>query len=166
MSDYAMRWRALIVCAMLAPMLVASCAGGVHGGFVATETMVVRDLEIVETNWAAAIARNDVDAVSQYVTDDWIVVDANGHVIDRERFLNVIRSGALSHESMTVEERSVQVYQGIAVVTSRVRSHGAYLGAPFSTHERSSDVFVQIAGRWRCMHTHLTSISDEAGSQN
>ena len=30
--------------------------------------------------------------------------------------------------------------------------------ARFSTHERSSDVFVKENGRWRCLFTQLTAV--------
>ena len=47
-----------------------------------------------------AVAANDVAAIGQFVADDWVIVDADGGVIDRLRFLNAIESGHLSHESM------------------------------------------------------------------
>jgi hypothetical protein len=40
-----------------------------------------------------------------------------------------------------------------------VATTGAYQGRPFTTLERSTDVFVRGAGQWRCVLTQLTSIA-------
>jgi hypothetical protein len=38
-------------------------------------------------------------------------------------------------------------------------SAGKFMGAEFTTLERSTDVFVTIDGQWRCVLTHLTGIA-------
>ena len=44
----------------------------------------------VERDFAAAILSNDVDAIGKFLTDDWAIIDADGGVIDKARFLSVI----------------------------------------------------------------------------
>jgi len=43
--------------------------------------------------------QNDADAIGLFLSDDWTIIDPDGDVIDKPRFLAVIRSGALKHES-------------------------------------------------------------------
>jgi ketosteroid isomerase-like protein len=47
-----------------------------------------------EREFTEPVARNDVAAIAAFVADDWVIVDADGAVIDRSRFLSVIESGA------------------------------------------------------------------------
>jgi len=54
----------------------------------------------LEKAFAEAIVRNDLEGIGRLVTDDWIIIDPNGEVVDRARFFEVIKSGTLTHEMM------------------------------------------------------------------
>src|SRR5439155_258039 len=64
----------------------------------------------LENEFARAVASNDADALDRLLADDWIIVEPDGGMIDKARFLGVIRSGALSHESMESTEPRIRVY--------------------------------------------------------
>jgi ketosteroid isomerase-like protein len=111
----------------------------------------------VEKEFVDAIAKNDLEAIERFVTDDWIIINADGGIIDRERFLEVIKSAALTHEMMESDDMRVRVYGDSAVVSALTRSKGKFMGQEFTTHERSTDVFVKHDGQWRCVLTQLTA---------
>jgi len=113
----------------------------------------------VEKGFTEAIARNDLKAIERFVTDDWIIINADGGIIDRERFLEVIKSGALTHNMMESDDMRVRVYGDSAVVTAVTRSKGTFMGQEFSTNERSTDVFVKWDAQWRCVLTQLTGFT-------
>jgi ketosteroid isomerase-like protein len=54
----------------------------------------------LEKAFAEAIVRNDLKAIGRLVTDDWIIIDPKGEIVDRARFFEVIKSGTLTHEMM------------------------------------------------------------------
>jgi len=54
--------------------------------------------------FALAVANNDANAIGDFLADDWIIVDPDGGIVDKSRFLGVIRSGALSHEMMESDD--------------------------------------------------------------
>jgi ketosteroid isomerase-like protein len=110
----------------------------------------------LEKAFAEAIVKNDLEGIGRLVTDDWIIIDPNGEIVDRARFFGVIKSGALTHEMMESEDFRVRAYGDIAVVTGLTRTKGKFMGQEFSTQERATDVFVKHDGRWRCVLTHLT----------
>ena len=111
----------------------------------------------VEKGFVDAIAKNDLEGIERFVTDDWIIINADGGIIDRERFVEVIKSGTLTHEMMESEDMRVRVYGDSAVVSALTRSKGKFMGQEFTTHERSTDVFVRRDGQWRCVLTQLTA---------
>jgi ketosteroid isomerase-like protein len=110
----------------------------------------------LEKEFAEAIVKNDLEGLGRVVTDDWIIIDPNGEIVDRARFFEVIKSGALTHDIMESEDFRVRVYGDSAVVTAITSTKGKFMGQEFSTHERATDVFVKRDGRWRCVLTHLT----------
>ena len=115
----------------------------------------------LERAFADAIIKNDLESIGRIVADDWIIVDPNGEIVDRTRFFEVIKSGALTHDMMESEDFRVRVYGESAVVTAITSTKGKFMGQEFSTRERATDVFVKRDGRWECVLTHLTRFAEK-----
>ena len=110
----------------------------------------------LEKAFAETIVGNDLEGLGRVVADDWIIIDPNGEIVDRARFFEVIKSGALTHDIMESEDLRVRVYGDSAVVTAITRTKGKFMGQEFGTRERATDVFVKRDRRWQCVLTHLT----------
>ena len=119
----------------------------------------------LERRFGEAMIRNDADAIGRLLSDDWIIIDPDGGVIDRSRFLAVIKSGALRHEAMDSEDIRVRTYPNTATVTAVTHTRTKYLGKEFTTHERATDVFVKEDGRWHCVLTHLTTLTKKTRNE-
>ena len=117
------------------------------------------ELLTLEKAFGEAIVKNDVEGIGRIVTDDWIIIDPNGEIVDRVRFLDVIKSGALTHDIMESEDLRVRVYGDSAVVTAITSTKGKFIGQEFSTRERATDVFIKRDRRWQCVLTHLTKFA-------
>jgi ketosteroid isomerase-like protein len=115
----------------------------------------------LEEAFAEAIVKNDLEGIGRLVADDWIIIDPNGEIVDRTRFFEVIKSGALTHDTMESEDFRVRVYGDSAVVTGITRTKGRFMGQEFSTQERATDVFVKRDRRWQCVLTHLTRFPEK-----
>ena len=110
----------------------------------------------VEKEFSQAIVKNDAIAVARFLADGWIIINPDGGIIDRARFLGVIESGALTHEMMESDDTRVLVYGNTAIVTALTTTKGKYSGQAFTTQERATDVFVKQNGRWLCVLSQLT----------
>jgi ketosteroid isomerase-like protein len=106
--------------------------------------------------WDKAMLTNDVLAISEFMSDDWIIVGTEGGITSKETFLETIRSGSVSHSTMDADEINTRIYGNMGIVTSRGTSAGKFNGKPFSLYEWSTSVCVNERGRWRCVHTMLT----------
>jgi ketosteroid isomerase-like protein len=122
---------------------------------------VEEELLKLENEFAEAIVKNDPEAIGRLVADDWIIIDPDGGIVDRTRFFEVIKSGALTHDMMESEDIRVRVYGDSAVVTAVTRTKGKFMGQEFSTQERATDVFVKRDGRWQCVLTQLTRFTEK-----
>jgi len=110
----------------------------------------------LENEFARAVTSNDADALDELLADDWVIVEPDGSLIDKARFLGVIKSGALSHESMESTDLRVRIYGNTAVVTGLTATKGKFMGQDFASCERATDIFVKQSDRWQCVFTQLT----------
>lgn len=119
---------------------------------------VEEELIDVAHAWDRAMVSNHPKAIGEYMADDWTIIGSDGSVGDKASFLNLVRSGDLTHNVMETEEMNVRVYGDTAVLTARGISGGQYKGQSFYLVERVSCVFVRQEGHWRCVLTHLSQI--------
>jgi ketosteroid isomerase-like protein len=152
-----MSWAAgsLIV---MAGWLMAADGANPKGG-PGVDDKAREQLVALEKESAQAFIRNDVDAISRSMADDWTIITPEGNLLDRATFLGLIKSGDLTHEAMEFADTTVRVYGDTAVVTARATSKGKFKGHPFAESERSTDVFVRRVGQWKCVLTQLTRIA-------
>jgi ketosteroid isomerase-like protein len=110
-----------------------------------------------EEAFSSAVARNDVDALKRYLSDDWRIISSDGRVITRARFLEVVASGDLKHDTMSSQDQTIGLYGNTALVTARAQSAGRYKGVKFHTDEIGTDLLIRRQGRWVCVFTQLTT---------
>ena len=112
----------------------------------------------LEQAFAEAIVKNDLKGIERLLADDWIIIGPDGEIVERARFFDVIKSGAMTHDTMESENFRIRVYGDSAVATGITRTKGKFMGQEFSTQERATDVFTNRDGRWQCVLTHLTPL--------
>jgi len=120
----------------------------------------IEQLLQLEKDFQDAIVANNAEAIERFVTEDWIIVNVDGRIVKKDRFLAVVKSGALTHDTMQLDEPRVRIYGETAVVTGCATSAGKFMGAAFKTLERSTDVLIRVDGQWQCVLTQLTPIAE------
>jgi ketosteroid isomerase-like protein len=113
----------------------------------------------VEDAFNQAMVSNDVAKIAACMTDDWVLVTADGPV-SRPDFLRAIESGVLTHDTMTTVIQRVKVYGDVAVVTGRGQNTGTFRGDPIRADEWITDVYTRTASEWLCALTHLTAVTE------
>ena len=124
------------------------------------EATTEREIRDLVARWDEAMIGNDPAAIGAFMADDWVIVGADGSLDGKERFLALIASGDLTHDIMTTRDMQVRAYGQTAVTVASGTSGGRFRGTPFLLTERASCVFVKDQGRWLCVLTHLSSLSD------
>ena len=122
---------------------VSTCGAFLTLGQVRSEYDARAKYLKLEKEFSQAIVKNDAEAVGRFLADDWIIIDPDGGIIDRARFLDVIRSGALTHEMMESDDTRVRIYGNTAIVTALTTTKGKFSGQVFTTQERATDVFCE-----------------------
>lgn len=102
---------------------------------------------------------NDPDAIGWFMADEWTIVGPDGRVSGKAAFLELVRTGRLTHDVMESRDLTVRLYGETALVLGTGVSGGLYDGQAFHLTERQSNVFVKLNGRWQCVLTHLSMLS-------
>ncbi|MGD9483431.1 nuclear transport factor 2 family protein [Streptomyces sp. TRM70308] len=111
---------------------------------------------LLADRWAEAVVSNDADRIATYLADDWAHISGSG-VTTREEFLDLVRSGTLSHAAMSlVSPARVRAFDTAATFTARVTTTVYQRGERHVADEWSTDVFVRHGTGWQCVLTQTT----------
>jgi len=126
-----------------------------------TDDQLKKEFQIIEDAFNTAVISNNVVEISKCIASEWVLVDAQGGIIPREKFFYVVEQGLLSHTTMTKEILRVVTYDNIAVVTGRGKNTGFFKGQPIGADEWVTDIYKREDDRWICVLTHLTPVSEK-----
>ena len=127
-----------------------------------TDEQLITKFQAIEDAFNKAVISNNVDEISKCISSDWVLVDAQGGIIPRERFYYVVEQGMLKHTTMTKEILRVKIYDNIALVTGRGQNTGFFNGQPIKADEWVTDIYKSENNRWVCVMTHLTPVNEIA----
>ncbi|MCW3110903.1 MAG: hypothetical protein JWQ09_5409 [Segetibacter sp.] len=126
-----------------------------------TDDDLKKEFQIIEDAFNKAVISNNVDEISKCIASEWVLVDAEGGIIPREKFFYVVDQGLLSHTTMTKEILRVVTYDNIALVTGRGKNTGFFKGKPIKADEWVTDIYKKENEKWVCVLTHLTPVSEK-----
>lgn len=116
------------------------------------------DIERLGQEWAAAELRGDVAALTSLLTDDFIGVGPLGFLLTKQEWLARHESGELTYDSVDLDEVTVRIHGGAAILIGRQVQKAAYRGNRVDAELRTTLVFVHQQGQWHLASLHFSPI--------
>lgn len=105
----------------------------------------------LDTEFQAAVGRNDAETMDRILADDMILVLGNGKAITKAEQLEEARSKSILYEQQKEIDNSqkVRVWGDTAVVTAKLWIKGTRDGKPFDRKLWFSDTYVRTKNGWK-----------------
>ena len=110
------------------------------------------DKEVVaelDTQYQAAVKKNDVATMDRLLADDFILVTGSGKVYTKTDLLDEARGGREIYEHQEDTAQTVRVWGDTAVVTAKLWEKGTDNGKPLDRTVWFSDTYVRTPTGWR-----------------
>ncbi len=132
----------IVVCAIVAATATISVRA-------TAEESAAAAVARLDTEYQAAVKRNDAAAMDKILADDFILVTGRGQVFTKSDLLDSARKKTTVYEHQEDTEQKVRVWGNTAVVTALLWIKGTTDG---KTSERKlwfSDTYVRTPSGWR-----------------
>jgi len=126
--------------------LFAAAGSAVPGASTSDDEKAVAALD---TQYQAAVAKNDAATMGRILADDFVLVTGKGKVFTKADLLNEARSGRFVYERQEDSSQKVRVWGNTAVVTALLWAKGTEDGKPFAYKLWFSDTYVRTPSGWR-----------------
>ena len=112
----------------------------------------------LENDWPALVVKRDTATILSMGTDDCTFVFPGGELVTLKQIAADMKSGALTWESMHVDDLKVRIYGDSAVVFGLETEKSKYKGEDTSGQYRFTDTWVKRNGRWLCVVSANTRV--------
>jgi ketosteroid isomerase-like protein len=124
---------------------------------------VEQTLVALENDWSDASMKRDGAALQRFYADEYIFTDSDGSVSGKAKEIADITGGVFRLTSYKFEQLAVHVYGDVAVVTGQNTIKGVWedIRRDVSGPYRFTDVFVRRSGRWECVASQASRITEQ-----
>ena len=114
---------------------------------------------------AAALAKNDADAVSKFYADDYHLVTPQGVDQNKTDRIADMKSGATKFDSFAYENINVRTYGDTAVAIATVKAKGVVSNQPRTSDMIATLVFRKMGDGWKVVSGQATPVTAAAAAK-
>ncbi len=92
------------------------------------------------------------------------MLESSTGMSDKNAFIRAIETGKLIHSQMKKEVQRVKLLANCAVVISKGRNIGHYVGVAFDAEQWVTNIFVKDAEKWICTMTQEMPVTCQSGT--
>jgi ketosteroid isomerase-like protein len=144
-------------------LAVAVAIAAVAANAGQTPTSPEQALVTLENDWSQASIKRDGATLQHFYADEYVFTDADGNTSTKAKEIANLTSGAFRLTAYKFEDVKVRVYGEVAVVTGRNTIKGTWedIERDVSGPYRFTDVFVRRNGRWQCVASQSSRITQK-----
>jgi ketosteroid isomerase-like protein len=121
---------------------------------------VQAQLTKLEMDRAVAVVKADIATLDKYTSDDYVLINMNGHMAGKSEMIEGFKSGQSKLTSEELSDLKVRVYGNTAVVTGKADVKGTLGGADATGQILFTRVYVKKDGRWQSTSLQQTRVAN------
>ncbi len=112
-------------------------------------------IRTLESKWVDAYKQRQIAAIASLLADDYVITQEDGSVYGKVGFISY-NAGSLHVDVAEASDLRIHMHDNIAVVTGAYHEKGMQGGKPYDYHDRLTDVWMKIAGKWQLIASHYS----------
>ena len=116
----------------------------------------------LEKEWNDAYMHGDIAGMNSLLADDFIVTVEDGRTFSKSGYIALNGNSQVRVEVSEMSDSKVRMHGNtVAVVTGIYHEKGTNKGKPYEYHDRFTDVWMNIGGKWQVIASHYAIPSSE-----
>jgi ketosteroid isomerase-like protein len=108
----------------------------------------------LENKWNEAYKQGDIATLNSLLADDFIITVEEGATFSKAGYLAHCSDSNIRVLISEMSDLKVRVHGNAAIVTGAYREKGTSKGKPYEYHDRLTDVWILMDGRWQLIASH------------
>jgi ketosteroid isomerase-like protein len=122
---------------------------------LAQEKSDVANIRTLELKWVDAYKQRKIADVAALLADDYVITLEDGSTYGKVGFLSY-NARPLRVDIAALTDVKIHMHENIAVVIAGYHESGELGGKPYDYHDRLTDVWMKIGGKWQLIASHYS----------
>jgi ketosteroid isomerase-like protein len=140
-------------------LCLSSCLTGL--GQAQEQTDVTATIRALETKWTDSYRKRQVDILSSLLAEDYVITTEDGNTYSKVGFVSHNAQPSEKVEIAEMSDLKIRLHGDTAVVTGTYHERGVSGGKPYDYHDRLTDVWMKINGKWLLIASHYSVPTSE-----
>jgi ketosteroid isomerase-like protein len=122
---------------------------------LAQEKSDVASIRTLELKWVDAYKQRQIGAVAALLAEDYVITLEDGSTYGKVGFISY-NARPLRVDVADLADVKIHMHENIAVVTAAYHERGELSGKSYDYHDRLTDVWMKIGGKWQLIASHYS----------
>jgi ketosteroid isomerase-like protein len=111
-------------------------------------------VKALEQKWTESYKQHNIDILSSLLAEDFVITIEDGSVYSKAGYISHSADATVHPEVAELSDLKVRVHGDTAIVTGSYHEKGESKGKPYEYHDRLTDVWMKIGGKWQVVASH------------
>ena len=121
-----------------------------------TSSTAASQVLALEKKWNDVYKRGDIATMDSLLADDFIITVEDGSTFSKPGYIAHNGDSAVHVEISEMSDLQVRMHGNTSVVTGAYHEKGTEKGKPYEYHDRFTDLWMNINGRWQVIASHYS----------
>ena len=118
-----------------------------------SDAATVRSLEL---KWTESYKQHNIDILSSLLSDEFVITIEDGSIYSKAGYITHSADSAVHVQIAELSDLKVRLHGDTAIVTGAYHEKGDSNGKPYEYHDRLTDVWMKIGGKWQVIASHYS----------
>jgi ketosteroid isomerase-like protein len=110
----------------------------------------------LENKWNAAYKQRDVSTMNSLLASDFVITIEDGSTFSKTGYIAHCGDKNTQVDISDFSDLKVRIHGNTAIVTGSYHEKGLTGGIPYEYHDRMTDVWMLVDGRWQVVASHYS----------
>jgi ketosteroid isomerase-like protein len=137
------------------PLVLGALAGFLvqSSGQESSTAATIRSLEL---KWTESYKERRIDMLSSLLAEEFVITVEDGSVYSKTGYISHTADAGTRVDIAEMSDLKVRVHGETAIVTGAYHERGESRGKPYEYHDRLTDVWMKIGGKWQVVASHYS----------
>ena len=113
-------------------------------------------IKALEMKWAESYKQHSIDMLSSLLADEFVITVEDGNVYSKAGYISHTADAKVKVHVAEMLDLKVRMHGDTAIVTGSYHEKGESEGKPYEYHDRFTDVWMNLDGRWQVIASHYS----------
>lgn len=123
---------------------------------LAQEKSDAATIRALEMKWTESYKQHSIDILSSLLAEDFVITIEDGSIYSKAGYISHSADPSTRVQVAELSDLKVRMHGDTAVVTGAYHEKGKSNGKPYEYHDRLTDVWMKVGGKWQVVASHYS----------